>query len=371
MIKDLVHESRRMTIDNETRARVYYLGKVQGLSTRKVAKLTGASQATVWRICNKKSRPQSNQNKGTAKKGRPRKLTPRHERLLLRVLTNLRHTEGRFSIGRLMEQSGLTRSEVSRQTIARFLHSKGYFYLQARKKGLMSWTDRRKRVAFARYVQRLYPDDLWTNVIAFYLDGTGFVYKRNPLDQARAPKGRIWRKKCEGLEPGCTAKGSKAGTGGKVLKIMVAISYGKGVIVAEPYEKMNGDYFANFIERNFDRMFERANKDVRRLWLQDGDPCQNSKIAKTAMQTKNAELLKLPPRSPDLNPIENLFNNVGQRLKEDALKRQISHESFHEFTIRVLNTLFAIDIETIDNLISSMNKRIKGVIKKRGKRLKY
>ena len=360
-----------MTIDNETRAKIYYLGKVQGLSTRKVSKLTGVPQTTVWRICYKKSQSHSNHRKGTAKRGRPRKLTKRHERLLLRVLTNLRETEGRFSLSRLMEQSGIRSADVSRHTIARFLHTKGYFYLQARKKGMMSWSDRRKRVAFARSVQRNFNEDLWTNVIAFYLDGTGFVYKRNPLDQARAPKGRIWRKKGEGLEPGCTAKGSKAGTGGKVLKVMVAISHEKGVIIAEPYEKMNGDYFANFITRNFHGMFQRANKGVRRLWLQDGDPSQNSKRALTAMENQNAELLKLPPRSPDLNPIENLFNIVGQRLKADALKRQISYESFDDFTSRVLNTLFAIEIETIDNIISSMNKRIEHIIKRRGKRLKY
>jgi hypothetical protein len=47
-----------------------------------------------------------------------------------------------------------------------------------------------------------------------YLDGTGFAYKRNPLNQALAPKGRVWRKRSEGLTPGCTAKGQKTGTGG-------------------------------------------------------------------------------------------------------------------------------------------------------------
>ncbi len=44
---------------------------------------------------------------------------------------------------------------------------------------------------------------------------------------------------------GCTGKGRKEGTG-----------YGKGVIVCEPYEKMCGKYFSNFIDRNFDTMFK-------------------------------------------------------------------------------------------------------------------
>ena len=132
-------------------------------------------------------------------------------------------------------------------------------------------------------MQADYPPNVWTDSIAFYLDGVSFVYKANPLDQARAPKGRVWRRKSEGLKQGCLAKGRKAGTGGKVAKFMVAITYGRGVLVCERYEKMNGNYFASFIDRNFNSMFARSGKGSSRLWLQDGDPSQNSKAAREAM----------------------------------------------------------------------------------------
>ena len=82
---------------------------------------------------------------------------------------------------------------------------------------------------------------------------------------------------------GCTSKGRKEGTGGKVLKLVVAISYGKGVIICEPYEKMTGAYFSNFIDRNFNTMFQTADKGNSRIWVQDGDPSQNSALAKSAM----------------------------------------------------------------------------------------
>ena len=64
--------------------------------------------------------------------------------------------------------------------------------------------------------------------IAFYFDGTSIAYKRNPFDQAIAPQGRVWRKKSEGLAHGYITKGRKEGTGGKVLRLIVAISYDKG-----------------------------------------------------------------------------------------------------------------------------------------------
>ena len=68
-------------------------------------------------------------------------------------------------------------------------------------------------------------------MVAFYLDGASFHYKRNQANQARAPQGRVWRRACEGLIQESTAKGCKEESGGRILRLMVAISYGEGVIV--------------------------------------------------------------------------------------------------------------------------------------------
>ena len=130
-----------------------------------------------------------------------------------------------------MERTGI--HHVTDRTVRCLLNRNGYFFLQARKKGLMSQKDKDQRVEFARKMQAEYCPSVWTDSIAFYLDGVSFVYKANPLDQARAPKGRVWRKRSEGLTQGCLAKGSKSGMGGKVAKFMIAISHGKGVLICE------------------------------------------------------------------------------------------------------------------------------------------
>ena len=44
------------------------------------------------------------------------------------------------------------------------------------------------RVTFARRMQADYVLNVWKDSVAFYLDGVSFVYKTNPMDQARAPK---------------------------------------------------------------------------------------------------------------------------------------------------------------------------------------
>lgn len=48
------------------------------------------------------------------------------------------------------------------------------------------------------------------------------MYKSNPMDEACPLCGRVWRKASEGLKQGCLAKGNKAGTGGKLAKMVVA-----------------------------------------------------------------------------------------------------------------------------------------------------
>ena len=79
----------------------------------------------------------------------------------------------------------------------------------------MTGEDHIKRVKFAKYIKAKYSQEIWAEEIAFYLDRTGFAYRRNPLDQVRAPKARDWREKSEGLPPGCIAKATKRGLGAK------------------------------------------------------------------------------------------------------------------------------------------------------------
>lgn len=133
----------------------------------------------------------------------------------------------------------------------RSLNCEGYKYLQARRKGMMSKQDIKKRLDFAKHTLKHYDIEvLWKETICFYLDGTSWTFKTNPCDQAHHVGTRVWRKKNEGLSFGCTTKGKKVGYGDKLAHFIVCISYGKGVIACEQYEKMCGPYFASFIKEH-------------------------------------------------------------------------------------------------------------------------
>ena len=74
--------------------------------------------------------------------------------------------------------------------------------------------------------------DYWTKDVAFNLDGVSFIFKGNSMSDAVKPKSKVWRKLSEGLI--VMTKGSKDRGRGKRLHLTVAISYGGGIILAEP-----------------------------------------------------------------------------------------------------------------------------------------
>lgn len=70
--------------------------------------------------------------------------------------------------------------------------------------------------------------------------------------------------------------------------MFVAISHDEGVVCANRYEMLNGDNFAQFVYNNFNGIYAAINK-ASRLWIQDGDPSQNSAKAKVAFQCVDAQ----------------------------------------------------------------------------------
>ena len=225
---------------------------------------------------------------------------------------------------------------------------------------------------FARKVKRILSRDFWTNGIGFYFDGASWTHKTNPCDQARSTTAMVWRKKSEGLALKCTAKGKKEGSGGKMVKVFEAIAYGHRAILREQYEEqLKGQFFADFVRERFENVFENSSNPRGKLFLQDGDPIQNSLKAKNAIFDIGARMFSIPPRSPDNKPIENFFHLVKKQLNRDALEENITQESYQQFSDRVKETILNFPVATIDNIIESMDKRMNMIIKKKGQRLRY
>ena len=74
----------------------------------------------------------------------------------------------------------------------------------------------------------------------------------------------------------------------------MAIAHGKGIIKAEQYTgSVNAEVCKQFVEDHFSDMFEKSANPIEKVFLQDGCPSQNSKLAENAWTAKGFHLFKL------------------------------------------------------------------------------
>ena len=304
--------------------------------------------------------------------GRPKKLSERDERSILRQIPKLRRSKGKhYSIQDVKTDAGVT-GDVSDRTVSRVLYKVGYGLRKSLRKGILTEKDLKIRLKFAKYAQKMLSASTWSKDICFYLDGAGFAYRTNPCESANRRISMCWRKRNEGHDIYCTSAGSKEGTGGRVAKFMVAIAYGRGITLCEEFKtKLNGKSFASFIRRHFPKCFKDSTNPSGKLFLQDGDPSQNSALAMSALGEIGGKKFAIPPRSPDMNPIENIFNIAKAGLRREAVTRGLTRETYSEFVNRVEQTLRNIPVNVIDKVIDTMETRMKQVVKRKGQRIKY
>ena len=99
---------------------------------------------------------------------------------------------------------------------------------------------------------------------------------------------------------------------------------------------------------------------------QDNAPCHASRATKKWFAENNVEVLDWPGNSPDLNPIENLWQTVKLKMKRDrctsisALKNELRRVWCLETTP-----------ETCATLVESMPRRIRAVMQNKGFPTKY
>ena len=82
-------------------------------------------------------------------------------------------------------------------------------------------------------------------------------------------------------------------------------------------------------------------------------------------------MFSIPARSPDCNPIENLFHLIERKLRQDAVDRNITHEPYVQYVERVRQTLINFPAAQIDKIIDSMHGRMHQIVAADGERIRY
>ena len=130
-----------------------------------------------------------------------------------------------------------------------------------------------------------------------------------------------------------------------------------------PGTTMNGPKYVQMLSEKLKLYMQVHNC---KIFMQDGAPCHCSKVAKNFLNDNNIQLLEWPGNSRDLNPIENLWTLMKNKVSEKQPKSGAE-------LVKVIKEVWVKEIskEYCQSLIDSMPMRIEAVIKNKEGHTKY
>jgi len=226
-----------------------------------------------------------------------------------------------------------------------------------RKRPFLSMHHRRERLDFAIAHQDWTVDD-WKMVV--WSDET----KINRLGS----DGRkwVWKRAGEGLSDRLVQGTQKFG-GGSLMMWGCMLWDGVGY-ACKIDGRMDGDLYSKILEEDLQESLTYFGKDAGDvIFQQDNDPKHVCQKARTWFQDNGFKVLPWPAQSPDLNPIEHLWDHLKRELGE----YERPPNGMIELWERVEKEWNKIEAVVCQNLIESMPRRVAAVLKAKGGYTKY
>ena len=246
--------------------------------------------------------------------------------------------------------------DCSARTVDRRLQDAGLFGRVARHKRDYSPAELRKRLSFARGYEH-WTADQWAKVL--YSDekiffGKGFC-------------GRIWvrREKGTALDPQYTVHKTAHPVKVNVWACFCASGQGYCHIFNE---KMDAALMKRILSDNLlpsAALHFRTDPPEQWYFLHDNDKKFTSVLVQTFLHEKGITALDFPPYSPDLNPMENLWDALARAVEQHAC------ETMEELQDVISAEWNKVSKDLMKTLSDSMPARCKAVIRAQGWHTKY
>lgn len=315
-----------------------------------VARTLQVNRSTIKRVVERFR--QTGRNKRRVGSGRKRKTTAVDDRFLeVRTLRN-RHLTSRQSRNQLQE---VRNTNVSVWTVRRRLKNIG---LKACRPASGPKLLPRHRVARLQFANEHFHWNLqqWSNVL--FTDESRFCL--------HSPDGRkrVWRRNGERFAK-CTFSPRLSYGGGSVMvwagitrEACTDLVIIDGSLTAHRYiEEVLMDHVvpvSEYIGDNFILMHDNARPHTAMCVAQ-------------YLQDVGIHKMNWPACSPDLNPIEHVWDMLGKRIRD----REVAPATVNDLRLALLEEWQNIPQAAICNLIDSMNRRLQSVIRARGGNTKY
>lgn len=322
----------------------------EGYSLRQIQSKTTLGKSTIGRI-----KKELDMDKENHRGGQPAKLSPGDKRSLIHQITTGR-LDNAVEATHFINNTLVT--PVTPQTVRNALKQNNFRAVVKKKCPLLKKAHRMDRLKFARYHENWTVED-WKRVL--WSDET----KINRIGS----DGRTytWKKKGEPLSDQTTTPTVKHG-GGNNLMVWGCMGWNGVGVLTEVQGIMNAEQYCEILDEGVEESFNKLDiPEEERIFQQDNDPKHTSKRATKWFEDNQIDVMVWPPQSPDISPIEHLWEELKKALK----KYPTAPKGVHELWERVVVEWNKIPPETCQKLIESMPRRIQAVIKANGGHTKY
>lgn len=150
------------------------------------------------------------------------------------------------------------------------------------------------------------------------------------------------------------------------INIWGFIAYGIGVKVFMVDDKFDSALYKECLVNN---LVPNVDSNRHTVFQQDNCPIHTTPELWSYLRTLPFRILNHPACSPDLNPVENIWNLAQRKLNKYLLTNFISNKA--SLFSKAKEFCESIPIEMVDSLIESMPKRIREVELNRGLHINY
>ena len=130
-------------------------------------------------------------------------------------------------------------------------------------------------------------------------------------------------------------------------------------------DKFNANDYIEILEKNLLPFMSNLEKNAY-IFQEDNAPIHTAKVM-VEWKDENMIARPWPAQSPDLNPIE----HVWDRLERGIRQQTPPPKNMHELADAVKEEWFKLDSNYLENLVESMPRRVKAVTKSKGNPTNY
>ncbi|GBN27231.1 Transposable element Tcb1 transposase [Araneus ventricosus] len=284
--------------------------------------------------------------------GRPRVTTPNEDRYLA---VTAKRSRRRTASDLSRQLSSATGTTVSRQTVYRRLGHIGLYARRPVRCVALTATHCRLRLAWSRE-HALWTPQQWSCVM--FSDESRFSL------QSDSRRTFIWRAPDTRYHQENTIERHRYGGAGGL--VWGGIILGSRTDLHVQSVTMTGHIYRDVILKQHVRLFRGA-MGAEFLFMDDNARPHRANIVDECLQSEDITRMDWPAYSPDLNPIEHVWDMLGRRIAA----RQPPPTCLPELRRALLDEWCNIPQDQIDNLILSMPRRCKACIASSGRYTPY